>query len=77
MEDKKFNALDYLGKLAIRLTQDNRVIREQIVNWIIMLDSPDFEGTDAELVKQEMINLSNLEIERPTRLNSTTEVSDE
>ena len=58
----KFNALDYWGKLACKLTKENRKLKEKIVNWMIMLDSPDFDNNDAGLVKQEMIDLLNLEL---------------
>ena len=36
-------------------------IKEKIVDWIVMLNSPDFKDTDAELVRSAMLNLINLE----------------
>ena len=38
-----------------------RSIKEKIVGWIVMLDSPDFLDTDADLVRGEMLDLINLE----------------
>jgi len=35
-------------------------IKEKIVCWIVMLDSPDFKGTDAEIVREEMLDLIKL-----------------
>ena len=34
--------------------------REKIVGWIVMLDSPGFKDTDAELVREEMLQLVNV-----------------
>ncbi len=36
-------------------------IKEKIVGWIVMLDSPDFLDTDADLVRSEMLDLIKLE----------------
>ena len=58
----KYNALEYWGQLAIKLSKENREIREMIVGWIIQLDSPDFKDTDAELTRDEMIRFLDLEL---------------
>ena len=34
---------------------DNRSITLKLINWIVILDSPDFKGTDADIVREEMI----------------------
>ena len=49
----KFNALDYWGKLACKLTKENRKLKEKIVNWMIMLDSPDFNEIGKRRVGKE------------------------
>jgi len=59
---KKHNALEYWGQLAIKLSKENREIREQIVGWIIQLDTPDFKDTDAEMTRDEMIRFLDLEL---------------
>jgi len=43
---------------------DAPTIREQIANWIVMLNSPDFKNTDADLVREEMLEM--IEINEPT-----------
>ncbi len=58
----KYNALEYWGQLAIKLSKDNRELREQIVGWIIQLDSPDFKDTDAEITRDDMIRFLDLEL---------------
>lgn len=42
-------------------------IKEKIVSWIIMLDCDDFKGTDAGLVREEMLDL----IEIPRKSEKT------
>lgn len=42
----------YAGKLKYKLDKLNNMI----LSWSIMLDSPDFDGTDASLVKEEMLD---------------------
>lgn len=32
-------------------------ITEKIVSWIVMLDAEDFKGTDAEIVRNEMLEV--------------------
>ena len=49
-----FNPLDYWGQLAVNLTKDVSGLKEQIRSWWIMLNSPEFNGTDAALVRDEM-----------------------
>jgi len=58
----KYNALEYWGQLAIKLSKENREIREMIVGWIIQLDSPDFKDTDAEMTRDEMIQFLDFEL---------------
>ena len=58
----KYNALEYWGQLAMKLSKENREIREMIVGWIIQLDSPDFKDTDAEMTRDEMIQFLDLEL---------------
>jgi hypothetical protein len=58
---EKFNALDYWGKLAIKLTEENRVLKEKIVGWIIQLDADWGGENDATLTRDEMIKFLNKE----------------
>jgi len=60
--ENKFNALDYWGKLAIKLSEENRILREKIVGWAIQLDSPDFDDNDAGLTRDEMTEFLQLEL---------------
>ena len=41
-------------------------IREKIVDWIVMLSSPDFKETDADLVREEMLSLIKIEDKSPS-----------
>ena len=61
----KYNALEYWGQLAMKLSKENREIREMIVGWIIQLDSPDFKDTDAEMTRDEMIQFLDFELGNP------------
>lgn len=58
----KFNALDYWGKLAIKLSEENRLLKEKIVGWVIQLDSPDFDDNDAGLTREEMVKVLQSEL---------------
>jgi len=54
MNDEELKCLlgKYAGSLKIKLEKLN----DMIIGWSIMLNSPGFVGTDAQLVQQEMLD---------------------
>jgi hypothetical protein len=54
MDREELNKI--LGKYAGKLKNKLDKLDNLILGWAIMLESPDFNGTDAEMVKQEMLD---------------------